>query len=115
MARTLTSRDTQILKKLAPEWEGADCSESGVAYRSILPPVANHYAEGAADFRRRIERLTADELADLLALIEAGEESLCCLRPDYFTELYGMTASVLGEDAASDLLKNYRAADDCFI
>jgi len=115
MARTLTSRDSTILKKLAPEWEGADCSESGVAYRSILPPVANHYASDAADFRQRIERLTAEELADLLALIRSGEESLGCLRPPYFTELYEMTAAVLGEGAASELLKTYRAADDCFI
>lgn len=115
MARSLTSRDSTILKKLAPEWEGADCSESGAAYRSILPPVANHYASDAADFRRRIERLSTDELADLLALIDAGEESLCCLAPDYFAELYGMTAAVLGDDAASGLLATYRAADDCFI
>ncbi|MBT8508767.1 hypothetical protein AZH53_10155 [Methanomicrobiaceae archaeon CYW5] len=115
MARTLSARDITILKKLAPEWEGADCSESGTAYRSILPPVANHYATDAADFRRRCERLTAEELADLLALIDAGEESLCCLRQDYFTELYGMTAAVLGDDAAAALLTAYRTADDCFI
>jgi hypothetical protein len=115
MARTLSTRDIPILEKLAPEWEGADCSGSGTAYRSILPPVANHYAKDAADFRRRIERLSADELAYLLALIDAGEESLCCLAPDYFAELYGMTGEVLGDDAASALLATYRAADDCFI
>ena len=115
MARILSSHDLEILATLAPEWEGADCSASGAAYRSILPPVANHYATDAADFRRRIERLTAEELASLLALIESGEESLCCLRPDYFTELYTLTATVLGDDAAAELLATYRAADDCFI
>lgn len=115
MARTLSPHDLEILKQLAPEWEGADCSTSGAGYRSILPPVANHYAADAADFRRRIERLTAEELAYLLALIDAGEESLCCLRPDFFAELYTMAAAVLGDDAAADLLATYRAADDCFI
>ena len=115
MARTLSTRDMTILTKLAPEWEGADCSESGAAYRSILPPVANHYAADAADFHRRIERLSADELTYLLTLIDAGEESLGCLAPDYFAELYGMTGALLGDDAAADLLATYRAADDCFI
>jgi len=115
MARTLTSRDMTILTKLAPEWEGAECSEAGAAYRSILPPVANHYAADAADFRRRIERLSRDELTYILTLIDTGEESLGCLAPDYFAELYGMAGAVLGDDAAADLLATYRAADDCFI
>lgn len=50
MARILSETDIGVLKTLAPECEGYLCSGSGVNYRSILPPVANHFSKDADDF-----------------------------------------------------------------
>lgn len=50
MARLLSETDIGILKTVALECEGYLCSGSGMAYRSILPPLANHYAKDAQDF-----------------------------------------------------------------
>ncbi|KAF1075752.1 hypothetical protein [Methanogenium sp. MK-MG] len=75
MARILSKKDQEILKKCAPECEDLLCSDSKVPYRSVLPPVANHYAVDADDFRERITRLTADELEYLTTLITATGDS----------------------------------------
>ena len=115
MARILAEKDWEILKKCAPECEELLCSESGGVYRSVLPPVANHYATDAEDFRERISRLTADELEYLAALITTGEESLCCLGPDYFAAFLKQVTEALGKSARREILNVYRSSDDCFI
>lgn len=115
MARILTEKDQDILKKCAPECEILLCSGSGVTYRSILPPVANHYAADADDFRERISRLTPDELEYLTTLILSGEESLCCLPPNYFAAFLERVTEHLGRSSRRDILNAYRSGEDCFI
>ena len=115
MARNLSDKDQDILKKCAPECEELFCSGSGAPYRSVLPPVANHYAADADDFRERISRLTKDELEYLTGLILSGEESLCCLPPDYFAAFLETVAEHLGRSARRELLNAYRGGEDCFI
>ncbi|WFN34313.1 hypothetical protein L1S32_10790 [Methanogenium sp. S4BF] len=115
MARELSQRDQEILKKCAPECGDLLCSESGVTYRSVLPPVANHYATDADDFRQRLSRLTPDELEHLAALIISGEESLCCLSPDYFAVFLEQVTEHLGKTARREMLNAYRSSEDCFI
>ena len=95
MVRELKERDIAILTKLAPEFSGEACSSSGVPYRSIIPPVANHYAVSADDFRERIHRLTPEELTYLIELIQSGEESLHCLSGEYFDILYARVTELI--------------------
>ncbi|GAB7016860.1 hypothetical protein [Methanogenium cariaci] len=115
MARILSKKDQDILKKCAPECENMICSGSNVPYRSVLPPVANHYAANADDFRERITHLTADELEYLTTLITTGEESLCCLPPDYFAVFLEQVTASLGKSARREMLNAYRGSEDCFI
>ncbi|MDY6972585.1 MAG: hypothetical protein SV775_09685 [Thermodesulfobacteriota bacterium] len=83
MARKLTKKDIEILRKLAPECEDTICSGSGFEYRSIIPPVSNHYAKDDKDFEKRLERLSAEELGYLSDLIIDGSESLSCVQPEH--------------------------------
>lgn len=115
MARILSEKDREILNKCAPECADLFCSEAGTPYRSVLPPVANHYAVNADDFRERISRLAPDELEYLTTLIIRGEESLCCLPPDYFTVFLNQVTKHLGRNVRREMLNAYRSSDDCFI
>ncbi|WAI00256.1 hypothetical protein [Methanogenium organophilum] len=115
MARKLSEKDQEILKKCAPECVELFCSESGAPYRSVLPPLANHYATDADDFRERISRLTPDELKYLTGLILSGEESLCCLSPVYFASFLDQITKHLGRSARREMLNAYRSSEDCFI
>ena len=80
MARILAETDIAILKTVAPECNEYLCSGSGMTYRSILPPLANHYSKNAADFPRRIKLLSKSDLEYLLRLIISDEESLRCVQ-----------------------------------
>lgn len=107
MSRLLSERDISLLKVLAPEFSGESCSGSGMPYRSLLPPVANHYAQNASDFRRRIELLKKEELMYLVDLVFTGEESLHCIPPDFFHELEERIREALGENIAKQLAGFY--------
>ncbi|NLV27707.1 MAG: hypothetical protein GXY48_11175 [Methanomicrobiales archaeon] len=107
MPRILSERDIQLLKTLAPEFTGEFCSGSGMPYRSLLPPVANHYAQNADDFRHRIEKLEEEDLIYLVDLIFTGEESLHCIPPDYFHVLEDRIKAVLGENTTRRLVGQY--------
>ena len=76
MARTLSEHDIALLLKLAPECDTLICKGSENAYRSILPPVANHYAKDADDFAMRLNRLTDEEFVALVDLIREGKEGI---------------------------------------
>lgn len=115
MARILSEKDQEILKKCAPECADLFCSDAGAPYRSVLPPLANHYAASADDFRNRISRLTPDELEYLVTCIAHGEESLCCLPPDYFAEFLKLVTTHIGTRARREMLDAYRGSDDCFV
>jgi hypothetical protein len=83
MPRDLSQKDIDLLKQVAPECKGLDCAGSGAPYKSILPPLANHFATDENDFRKRLEKLGTEDLQYLLSLTENGSESLNCVPPLY--------------------------------
>lgn len=113
MPRVLNERDITILKKSAPECTGLFCAGSGGPYRSILPPLANHYAADPADFRRRLEQLNDDDLQYLVGLILDGSESLGCVPPGYLELFLTFVAERLGQDTALSILQCCEGEDGC--
>jgi hypothetical protein len=107
MARILSETDIGILKTVAPECEGYLCSGSGMMYRSILPPLANHYAKDADDFRRRINLLSRYDLEYLVRLILSGEESLGCVPFEYIGVFIDTVSEKLGEEVATQVRNAY--------
>ncbi|MDD1645624.1 MAG: hypothetical protein LUP93_04840 [Methanomicrobiales archaeon] len=112
MPRELNDRDREILAKLAPECTDLVCSGSGVPFRSLLPPVANHFARDEADFRERIGRLNDEELRYLADLVLVGEESLGCVPPDFLEIFLWRVAERLGDEAAVQIVER-AAAGEC--
>lgn len=113
MARELDEKDIRILRILAPECEEMICSGSGVEFRSILPPVANHYARNEEDFKSRLTRLTSADLSYLVGKIRTGEESVTCIPPEYADILISEVASREGKEIALEILNIYETADGC--
>jgi hypothetical protein len=113
MARELDERDIKILRILAPECEEMICSGSGVEFRSILPPVANHYSRDEEDFKHRLMRLTDSDLSYLIEKIRSGEESVACVPPEYADILIGEIVSRLGKEVAAEILHIYETVDEC--
>jgi hypothetical protein len=113
MARILTSKDICILQKLAPECSALICSGSGSSYRSILPPVANHYARDAEDFRERLERLSPEETGYLISLVLDGAESLGCVPPDYVKIFAQIVAERVGYEVAFSVIAAYEKNLSC--
>jgi hypothetical protein len=107
MARILSETDIGILKTVAPECEGLLCSGSGMTYRSILPPLANHYSKDEDDFRRRINLLSRYDLEYLVRLILSGEESLGCVPFEYVGIFIDNVSEKLGEDVAAQVKESY--------
>lgn len=115
MPRNLTDEDISILKKAAPEITGILCSGSGSDYRSVLPPLANHYSLDASDFAVRLERLDDAELSYLFELIADGSESLGCVPSGYIEELARIVEERIGKDEARFVLNCYALSSDCGI
>ncbi|BBL68352.1 hypothetical protein [Methanoculleus chikugoensis] len=113
MARILSERDVTILKKSAPECTGLVCAGSGGPYRSILPPLANHYAADLADFWERLERLNDDDLRYLVGLILDGSESLGCVPCGHVEVFLTFVTDRLGRDTALSILQRYESEDGC--
>ena len=113
MPRELSARDQEILKKLAPECSDEICAGSGHAFRSILPPVANHFAMGEADFADRIGRLSDDELRYLVDLVRDGGESLGCVPPELLSLFIQRVADRLGRKTAEELVRAYAREAEC--
>ncbi len=113
MARILTERDLTILKTSAPECTGLVCAGSGGPYRSILPPLANHYAADPVDFRARLERLNDDDLRYLSGLILDGSESLGCVPPGHLDVFLTLITDRLGRDTVLSILQIYEGEDGC--
>lgn len=107
MPRILSERDIRLLQVLAPEFCGEACRGSGMSYRSVLPPVANHYAQDAEDFKDRIDALQAEDLSYLIDLIFSGEESLHCIPFEYYTILEQKIRTVFGDDVAGKMAGFY--------
>jgi len=113
MPRDLSERDREILKRLAPECADEICSGSGHAFLSILPPVANHYATGEADFRERIGRLSDEDLRYLVSLIKEREESLGCVPPELLSIFLQRVADRLGYKQAEEIVLLYGEEGGC--
>ncbi len=113
MARELDERDIKILRILAPECEEMICSGSGVEFRSILPPVANHYSRNEEDFKQRLMRLTDGDLAYLVEKMRSGEESVACIPPEHADVLIGEILSREGKEVADEILNIYETGDEC--
>ena len=104
MARILSETDIGILKTVAPECEGYLCSGSGMAYRSILPPLAQ-------DFLRRIKLLSRYDLEYLVRLILSGEESLGCVPFEYIELFIQNVSERLGEEIAAQVRSSYNNSE----
>jgi hypothetical protein len=113
MARTLDENDIRIFRILAPECEELICSGSGVEFRSILPPVANHYAKSEEDFRERLMRLERTDLLYLIDKMRAGEESVACMPPELAEILVGVINRQVGKAEADEVLNIYMTMDEC--
>lgn len=87
MARNLSPRDMEILKKMVPELDCETCLHSGHAFRSILPPVSQHFTSSASEFGTRLEKLDDNEFMYIIDLIFLGEESLGCLQDEHMDVL----------------------------
>ncbi len=101
-----------ILKKLAPELVDPTCVHAGHEFRSVLPPVSQHFSSSFEDFRQRLMKLSDDELIYLVDLIFEGMESLHCIRKEHIDaliEVVGMRISTL---KATELLELYKIAGD---
>ena len=113
MARTLSEHDIALLLKLAPECDTLICKGSENAYRSILPPVANHYAKDADDFAIRLNRLTDEEFVTLVDLIREGKEGISCIPEECVGVLIEQTLRRVGQDAGNELYALYEAGAQC--
>ncbi len=107
MVRVLSERDLKLLSIMAPEFAGESCRGSGVAYKSLLPPIANHYSTSTENFDERIGRLSSDDFAYLIDLMISGDESLHCLNPEYFAALEKRIKVVAGPDIARKVGTRY--------
>ncbi|KQC15477.1 MAG: hypothetical protein WCY97_11270 [Methanothrix sp.] len=114
MARKLSDKDVEILKKLAPECADITCSGSGFDYQSILPPVSNHYALDDDDFEERLNQLDIFELKYLSEVILDGSESLGCIQPEHADILVRLLKERLSEDVGEKVRVLYEAAGVCY-
>jgi hypothetical protein len=113
MARTLSDRDIEILKKLAPECGETTCSGSGLDYRSILPPVSNHFALDDDDFEDRLKRLDIFDLRYLSEVILDGTESLGCIQPEHVEILARLLRERVSQEVGDEVMALYEAAGEC--
>ncbi|MCQ1538663.1 hypothetical protein FTO68_06655 [Methanocalculus taiwanensis] len=113
MPRELTEYDIRILRKLAPECEDLICNGTRTEFRSILPPVANHYSTDEHDFKSRLERLTNEELEYLIEQMRSGSESVGCISPFFFSGLLDLVTRRLSKRAAQELFSIYENDEGC--
>ncbi|MDD1709289.1 MAG: hypothetical protein LUQ37_00095 [Methanoregulaceae archaeon] len=113
MARTLSGRDLEILKILAPEVADPLCPGSGHDFQSILPPVSNHFATSDADFLGRIERLSEEDIRYLAGLILDGTESIGCMRAEHVVLLADEIARRISMEAADSIIALYAEGTPC--
>lgn len=113
MSRLLNDKDIAILRKLAPECEEMICPGSELPFRSILPPVANHFSMDERDFGERLSRLSEDELRYLVDEILAGRESVMCIPPEHAEVFVAFVAERISREVANDVMSIYETAEEC--
>jgi hypothetical protein len=103
MPREFTAKDIQIFNKLVPEARGSLTSrEAGHQFPFILRPVSHKFAESAEDFRKRLERLTPEELDYLVGLAREGKEDVQSLDED-LEELVAIVSEKVSPERAKQL------------
>ena len=107
MARELDEKDLALLKKLAPELEDIICEHVQMPFRSILPPLSNHFSKDTDDFERRLRALRDDELRYLVDMILDGSESLSCVPPDHAEVFISLVAEKISYEAADKVATVY--------
>jgi hypothetical protein len=112
MVRELSPHDLKLLEQMAPEFAGENCSTIGAPYKSLLPPVANHYATSADDFLMRVQKLSLPDLQYLCDLIISGEESLHCLSNEYFSMFITYIKEMVGASLAMKITARYVAEQE---
>ncbi|MCZ7356363.1 MAG: hypothetical protein O8C66_10735 [Candidatus Methanoperedens sp.] len=112
MARKLGPSDLLILKKLAPELVDPTCAHAGHEFRSVLPPVSQHFSRAKEDFRERLLKLSEEELNYLVDLIFEGMESLHCVKKEHVDALIEVVSMRLSKVKATELLEFYKFAGD---
>ncbi|MDO5844075.1 MAG: hypothetical protein Q4Q53_02880 [Methanocorpusculum sp.] len=113
MSRHLSEYDIALLLKLAPECNSLMCSKSESNFRSILPPVGNHFAKDADDFARRLNGLSQDEFVYLIDLVRCGKEGIGCLPTECAEVLIEITIERVGSEAANELYALYEEGNTC--
>ncbi|MDO8841093.1 hypothetical protein [Methanocalculus sp.] len=113
MARELTPFDITLLRKLAPECEDLICNGTRTEFRSILPPLANHYSTDEQDFVNRLSRLNDDEFTYLVGEIRNGHESVGCISPLYFSTLLDLVTERLSKRVSQELVSIYENDEGC--
>ncbi len=112
MARTLSKKDLNLLRKLAPELVGTTCAHAGWEFRSVLPPVSQHVSASPEDFRERLMKLSDEELNYLVNLIFEGMESLHCVRKEHVDALVEVVGIRLSAVKATEILELYKFVGD---
>ncbi|MDN7012584.1 hypothetical protein FGW20_05930 [Methanoculleus sp. FWC-SCC3] len=107
MARELDEKDFAILRKLAPEYSGILCPESGHEFHSILPPVSNHIAVNEEDFAKRVARLSDEDWRYLADQIFAGREDLGCMPEEDIETIIVRIRQAVSEEAAERVERLY--------
>ena len=111
MAREFDDKDFAILRKLAPEYEGILCPESGHEFHSILPPVSNHISADEADFTERVGRLSGEDWAYLTDLILSGREDLGCMPEEDIDTILIHIGEAVSEEAAEQVRRLYHLSE----
>jgi hypothetical protein len=113
MVRTLSEHDIALLLKLAPECDTLICRGTERTYRSILPPVTNHYVKDANDFAVRLSNLTDEEFVTLVDMIREGKEGICCIPEECAEVLIEQTFRRIGPEMGNELYVLYEAGTQC--
>jgi len=112
MARKLSSDDLILLKKLAPELVDPTCEHAGHEFRSVLPPVSQHFSTSSKDFGERLMKLSDEDLNYLVDLIFEGMESLHCVKKEHVDALVDVVGTRISKVKATELLELYKFVGD---
>jgi len=111
MARELSEKDKDILKKLVPEFEDLQSQGIDLEYMNILPPVANHHSKDELDFESRLNRLSAEDMKYISDLILDGRESLSCLWPEFAEVFFTVAGKKLSSAVADQLREAFKSGE----
>jgi hypothetical protein len=111
MGRELSDMDRDILVKLVPEFEVLVKKGIDLDYMNILPPVANHHSKDEKDFENRLNRLSSQDMQYISEQILNGNESLCCLYPEFAEVFFTVAGKKLSSEVADKLREAYESGD----